>query len=277
MISGPLIAPTEAVELVGRAVFLDARAGSGAAEAYTDGRVRGAHRVDLERDLSEIGDPEHGGRHPLPSLEDWRTRVGRWGISEETPVLVYDDAGGGMAAARLWWMLDAIGHRQLAVVDGGLRGLRSAGAPVDSGEPPVTSGEPYPRLVDAWPTVDADFVERVRRDPTWRVLDARAPDRFEGRNEPLDPIAGHIPGARNLYWGAQVDDTGAFRPEDSLRERYERALSGVPPDRVVCYCGSGVTACHLLLTMRACGLDGARLYVGSWSEWCRQGRDRTPA
>lgn len=276
VISRPLIAPADAASRVGQAVFLDARAGPGAAEAYRSTRVAGAHHVDLETDLSSPGDPRTGGRHPLPPLDDWLSRLGRWGVTPETAVLIYDDAAGGMAAARAWWMLDAIRHEAVAVVEGGWAALRASGVATESGEPPVVARTSYPRTIDRWPSVDADFVEQVRTDPSWRLLDARAPDRYAGVSEPLDPVAGHIPGAHNVYWKSQVDDSGSFEPLEALRRRYAAVLGEVPPDQVVCYCGSGVTACHLLLAMRACNLRGAKLYCGSWSEWCRQSRPRAP-
>ena len=274
MIPSPLITATEVVPLLGRAVFLDARGGPDATSAYQRGHVPGAARVDLETDLSEPGDPTSGGRHPLPSLEAWRARVGGWGVAPSTPVIVYDAAGGGMAAARAWWMLRAIGHEPLAVVDGGWPALREAGVPMEAGDSGASSVGPYPSKLDRWPTVDAALVERARTDPRWRVIDARAPERYKGQSEPLDPVAGHIPGAHNLYWQTQIDSDGMFNSRTRLRERYARILDDVPAKQVVCYCGSGVTACHLLLAMQACGLSGAQLYVGSWSEWCRQERPR---
>lgn len=274
MISSPLITGAEVVPLLGQAVFLDARSGPDATGAYRQCHVQGAVRVDLEADLSEPGDPAEGGRHPLPSLDTWLARLGRWGVSPTTPVIIYDAAGGGMAAARTWWMLRAIGHAALAVVDGGWQALCEAGVPSDEGDPSTHSVDPYPSEIDRWPTADAALVEHVRADPTWRVIDARAPARYKGLSEPLDPVAGHIPGAHNLYWQSQLDSDGVLQTSAVLRERYARILGEVPPERVVCYCGSGVTACHLLLAMEASGLSGARLYVGSWSEWCRQERPR---
>ena len=271
---GPFISAKEAVERVDRAVFLDARAEPDADRAYVMGHVRGAIRAGLETDLSDPRDPRDGGRHPLPPIERWIALLGRWGIGPSTQVVIYDASGGGMAAARAWWMLRAIGHEPVRVVDGGWAALREAGVPIDEGEArSVDAGlGPYPSAVDRWPVAVADFVERVRTDPTWRVIDARAPERYRGETENLDPVAGHIPGACNLYWQSQLDDEGMLDSVATLRERYADLLEGVSSDRVICYCGSGVTACHLLLAMEACGLDGAKLYVGSWSEWCRQGR-----
>jgi thiosulfate/3-mercaptopyruvate sulfurtransferase len=270
MISGPIISAEQAVTHLAGAVVLDARAGATARADYLQGHVRGASYVDLETDLSEVGDPRAGGRHPLPALDAWFARLGAFGISPSTPVLIYDAMTGGMAAARAWWMLDAIGHQALAVVDGGWAALREAGASTESGDTPRPSPvNPYPTTIRQWPTVDASFVDRARSDAAWRVIDARAPERYAGESEPIDPLAGHIPGAHNLHWQTQVDDAGMLLDPALLRARYTEVLRDVPPERVICYCGSGVTACHLLLAMSASGLRGAGLYVGSWSEWCR--------
>lgn len=270
MISGPLISASEAVSHVGSAVFIDARAGAGADEAYSRGHVQGAVRADLEKDLSNPGDASRGGRHPLPPWATWLDRVGRWGIDRSTPVLIYDASSGGLAAARAWWMFRAIGHTPLAVVAGGWAALRDAGATVAVGDERVSPRPPYPAAATGWSAVvDAEHVSGVRADPTWRLLDARAPHRYAGESEPIDPVAGHIPGARNFYWQSQQDERGMLHDRVDLRERYQALLGDVPPERVVCYCGSGVTACHLLLAMEAVGLSGASLYVGSWSEWCR--------
>ena len=272
MNSPPLITALEAISSLRGAILLDARAGPGTAEAYETAHLPGALRVDLESDLSALADPAAGGRHPLPPLDLWLLRLGDWGVTPSHQVILYDDAGGGMAAARAWWMLRAIGHPRLAVVDGGWRALRDVGAPTEAGISRASSVGPYPSKVNCWPTVDAGFVERIRSDPRWRLIDARAPERYVGATEPLDPVPGHIPRACNLYWQSQLDSSGLFDSVDTLRARFAKILADVPPEQVVCYCGSGVTACHVLLAMEACGLHGAQLYVGSWSEWCRQER-----
>ncbi len=274
MDSPALIKASDAVSSLGGSIFLDARAGPGASEAYETAHLLGALRVDLESDLSALADPATGGRHPLPPLDLWLSRVGDWGVTPSHQVILYDDAGGGMAAARAWWMLRAIGHPRLAVVDGGWRALRDVGAPTEAGVSRASSVGPYPSKANRWPTVDAGFVERVRCDPRWRLIDARTPERYVGATEPLDPVPGHIPGACNLYWQSQLDSSGLFDSIDTLRARFAKILADAPPEQVVCYCGSGVTACHVLLAMEACGLHGAHLYVGSWSEWCRQERPR---
>ncbi len=272
MAPSPLISAAEVLPLIGRAVFLDARAGPDADRAYAGAHLSGAIHLDAESALAVPGDPSDGGRHPLPALDAWLERLGACGVRPGTPVIVYDSAGGGMAAARAWWMLRAVGHEPLAVIDGGWQAVVDAGLPIESGIAIGSRSEKYPSAIERWPTVDANWVERVRQDPTWRLIDARAPERYQGSSEPLDPVAGHIPGAHNLYWQSQLGSNGLFRSRAELRERYAKILDDVPAERVICYCGSGVTACHLLLAMEACGLIGAQLYVGSWSEWCRQAR-----
>ena len=187
MISKPLISADEALTSLETAVVLDARAGPEATRAFLASHVRGAIHADLERDLSEVGEPIHGGRHPLPGFRDWLARLGAWGIRSSTPVLIYDDGGGAMAAARAWWMLRAVGHEQVAVVDGGWSALVSAGAPLDQGASRARSAEAYSTSVDDWPDVDAELVEQIRGDSAWRLIDARAPERYAGRVEPIDP------------------------------------------------------------------------------------------
>ena len=269
MISPPLLDAKSVPSLLRDAVVLDARAGPEAAADYAAGHVRGAIRVDLETELSAPGDPRGGGRHPLPSWNDWLARLGHWGIDGETPVIVYDASSGAMAAARAWWMVRAVGHTHVAVVDGGLAALRAADVPIVDDTTSVRSRPPYQTSRTQWPVVDAAFVERIRSDDRWRLVDARAPERYRGEAEPTDPVAGHIPGARNLYWKSLVEEDGLYTTVDVRREAYAHVRAGVDPDKVVCYCGSGVTACHLILGMEAAGVSGAQLYVGSWSEWCR--------
>lgn len=271
---GPLIPADEALSLIGRAIFLDARVGLDAEDTFHEAHLPGAIRVDIETDLSEVGEPASGGRHPLPRLDLWFERMGDWGVTPSSLVVVYDAAGGGMAAARVWWMFRATGHESIAVVDGGWQGMLDAKAQTESGASNPNPAAPYPSRLDRWPIVDADFVERIRNDAAWCLIDARAPERYSGQTEPLDPIAGHIPGARNLYWQSQLE-RGRIGSLATIRQRYQQLIADVPPERVVCYCGSGVTACHLLLTMAASGFDGAQLYLGSWSEWCRQDRPRS--
>ena len=235
--------------------ILDAR--TGAPQRWPEG----SHRADLEHHLSSPHDAADGGRHPLPSPQAWRATLGRWGITPHTSVIVTDDQHGGLAAARCWWMLRAIGHARVEV------------QPIDTLErawtqeaTPLLEGPAYPGSGDwQWPVVDADVVERRRLDPSWRVIDARAAERFRGEVEPIDPVAGHIPGAHNLPW---LDHLEPAR----FLDRFQAIRGDVPMERVIVHCGSGVTACHSLLQLDRLGLGQPSLYVGSWSEWCRQQR-----
>ena len=271
------MAVVDAGELAGRLEemrLVDAR-GSG----YEDGHLPGAVHADLERDLSAAGTvpPERGGRHPLPPPGDFARTLGRWGITPETDVVIYDDKGGANAASRLWWMLRAFGHERVAVLDGGMQAAVDAGIEPTRAEPEVEPAPPYPAGEYALPTTDIGGVARRANDPGWVVLDVREGARFRGETEPLDPVAGHIPGARNLFFGDNLDARGRFEAPEKLRAMYEQLLGDVPPERLVVSCGSGVTACHTLLALERAGLRGASLYVGSWSEWCRDpSRPREP-
>ncbi|WP_223760444.1 rhodanese-like domain-containing protein [Myxococcus sp. RHSTA-1-4] len=191
-------------------------------------------------------------------------------------MVAYDDQGGMNAAARMWWMVRALGHERVYVLDGGLEGARSAGMTLTTALPDVDERPPYP--ADTWrlPTADIDEVERARLSPSMRVLDVRAAVRFRGEQEPIDPVAGHIPGAHNVPLSENLEG-GRFKSRDALRALYAPILSGSSPEQLIVHCGSGVTACHTLLALQRAGLTGAKLYVGSWSEWCRNPeRPRVP-
>ncbi|HET7437446.1 MAG TPA: rhodanese-like domain-containing protein [Thermoanaerobaculia bacterium] len=241
-------------------VLLDARPDPA---AYAAGHLHGAQHADLARHLSAVDDPRRGGRHPLPSIERWTQQLGAWGITPESNVVIYDDADASNAAARTWWMLRAAGHERAFVLDGGMRDL-----PLTSSSSAPAPAPPYP--VTSWQltTVDMPTVDRLRNDASWRVLDVRSRPRYRGETEPIDPIAGHIPGAINLPFAENMQN-GRFKSPEELRAQYQSLFGDVPPERVIVHCGSGVTACHTLLALEAAGLRGAALYVGSWSEWCR--------
>jgi thiosulfate/3-mercaptopyruvate sulfurtransferase len=271
---GPLISPEALKAATGPIRLLDARPG---AEAYASGRLAGALHADLDHRLSAASepcsDPVRGGRHPLPALATWTAQLGAWGIGPATRVVAYDGASGGNAASRLWWMLRAVGHEHVAVLDGGLQAALAAGlALTTAGPPPVAALAPYP--CPAWlrPTVEIDAVDRLLRDPAWKVLDVRSRERWRGEVETLDPVAGRIPGTLNLPYAENLDPTGRFKTPPALRQLYLELLGGTRPDHLAVHCGSGVTACHSLLALELAGLPGASLYVGSFSEWCRSGR-----
>jgi thiosulfate/3-mercaptopyruvate sulfurtransferase len=236
---------------------------------YREGHIAGASFLAVERDLSgDAGDASHG-RHPLPAARDFERAARRAGISGDTAVVAYDEAGEG-GAARLWWLLRHFGHQRTAILDGGLSAWRAEGGPLDTGTPAPLSGDfrARPREDDVAPL--AEVRERVLAgDPSLVLVDARAPERYRGQVEPVDPVAGHIPGAANLPFDALVDQ-GRFRGRDDLQEHLTAA--GITPGAdVVAYCGSGVTASVLIAAAEAAGVESIRLYPGSWSEWCRQG------
>jgi thiosulfate/3-mercaptopyruvate sulfurtransferase len=232
--------------------------------AFEEAHIPGAALVDMDRDLSAapfIGGP---GRHPLPPAGRFAALMGSLGVGDGTLVIAYDDAGGSLAA-RLWWMLEATG-RSVALLDGGLESWRGRGGAVEAGPP--ASRDPAAFAPVSWPggrIVDAAGVGASIRSGTAVVLDARAGERYRGEQEPIDPVAGHIPGARSAPWTGNLDEGGRFLPPGVLRARYQALGAG--GGAAVAYCGSGVTACHDLFAMRLAGFDDLRLYVGSWSDW----------
>jgi thiosulfate/3-mercaptopyruvate sulfurtransferase len=273
---GPLIHPSELASRHAGAALLDVRPGRDGRARYDAGHLPGAVFVDLDRDLSEpSGDPAHGGRHPLPAPATFAARVGRWGIGPDTDVILYDALSGGNAAARAWWMLRALGHDRVQVLDGGYDAAIAAGlVPTTDVPSPVNRGA-YPAATKwRWPTIDIDGVNAWRKDATKVVIDARSAPRFRGDEEPFDPVAGHIPGAVNLHHMSLVGVDGRLLPADDLARRLRAVTGERPVDAIAVHCGSGVTACHLILAMEQAGLGVPRLYVGSWSEWCRSDRER---
>ena len=234
-------------------------------EAYAAGHLPGAYFLHLDRDLSGAKTGRNG-RHPLPDPEVFAQTMRAFGVSEDTQVVAYDE-GSGMFAARLWWLLRWIGHARAAVLDGGIAAWQKAGGLLDAAVPASPSpGQLSVQLQDI--TIDAPTLLANLGAPSPVVVDARAPDRFRGENETLDPVGGHIPGARNRFFRDNLGPDGRFKPAEALREEWLNVLAGASADAVVSQCGSGVTACHNLLAMELAGLRGARLYPGSWSEWC---------
>jgi thiosulfate/3-mercaptopyruvate sulfurtransferase len=232
---------------------------------YLEAHIPGAVYAHLDRDLSGKIVPGKTGRHPLPKMKAFAETLSAWGIDAETQVVVYDDAGGSVAA-RLWWMLNWAGHRQAALLDGGWQAWQQAGLPVRSGSEyrPLKRFEPH-KVAGAW--VGAGQVLKMAADSRYLILDARSLPRFQGKLEPIDPVAGHIPGAVSAPFEQNLAPDGTFLPPDALRARFERLMNSVPPENVICYCGSGVTAAHHLLAIAHAGLGMGRLYAGSWSEW----------
>lgn len=234
--------------------------------AYRAAHIPGAVYAHLDRDLSGPITPRTG-RHPLPDPDRFAATLSGWGVSADTQVIAYD-ADTGMYAARLWWLLRWVGHRAVAVLDGGFKAWTAAGLPTST-EIPSRPPSHFQARPDREMWLDADQVQQRVQRSDWRLLDARAPERFSGQVEPLDPVAGHVPGARNHPFATNLTSDGRFGAPEELRRRYEQSQAGVADDHTIAMCGSGVTACHLLLAMEVAGKPGARLYAGSWSEWIR--------
>ena len=231
---------------------------------YRAGHIPGASYASLNADLAGERTGRNG-RHPLPTVEALAATFGRLGISRGSQVVAYDQDT-GLFAARVWWSLRYLGHDAVALLDGGWAKWTREGRPTRRGEeqPRPTTFVPRPRPEMQ---VGIEHVETHLGDPATVLMDARGPDRFEGRNETLDRVAGHIPGARNIFYKTNLSGDGTMLPVDTLREKYEEALAGHAPGSAVMYCGSGVSACLNLLAMERAGLPGTKLFVGSWSEW----------
>jgi len=235
----------------------------GAAQ-YRAGHVPGAVYASLSKDLSSTPTGSNG-RHPVPCVEDLEATLGRLGISASTQVAIYDQDS-GIFASRMWWTLRYLGHDAAAVLDGGWARWVREGRPVQAGEeqraPAAFTGRRRKEM-----RMPLDQVQSALGGGSMLLVDARAPERFEGRNETVDRVAGHIPGAVNHFFKRNLTEEGQMLPPDTLRRQFEEMLGGRPAEQVVMYCGSGVTACQNLLAMEHAGIHGARLYPGSWSEW----------
>jgi thiosulfate/3-mercaptopyruvate sulfurtransferase len=239
--------------------------------AWAAAHIPNALYAHLDRDLSGAH-TALTGRHPLPAIAALTTTFGRWGIDKEVQVVAYDQ-GAGAYAARLWWLLRWLGHRQVAVLDGGFAAWQRAGLPLETAAtvraPRRFTAAPAEGLV----VTTAALAQAVAAGALTRgeltLVDARSADRFAGQNETLDPVAGHIPGARNHPFSGNQDAHGRFLSAPELRRCWADTLRERPAQTLIAMCGSGVTACHNLLALEAAGLAGARLYAGSWSEWIR--------
>jgi thiosulfate/3-mercaptopyruvate sulfurtransferase len=236
--------------------------------AYLEAHIPGARYADLNRDLSApVG--AHTGRHPLPLPHTFAVRMAELGIDKHTQVIAYDDVNGSFAA-RLWWMLRWLGHGAVAVLDGGFKAWTAGGGELQSGDSVgqthVEALAPHPNANAVITTAD---LEQALRNPATLLIDARGAERYAGKTEPIDTVAGHIPSAVNHPFTANLGPDGRFLPAAELNRRWQQLLAGKRPEHVIAMCGSGVTACHNLLSLEIAGLPGAKLYAGSWSEWIR--------
>lgn len=234
--------------------------------SYAQGHIEGAHQADLERDLSGPVTRGLTGRHPLPDPVALVERLQAWGISADSEVVLYDD-GPGMYAARAWWLLAWLGKRDgVFLLDGGLKAWHAAGQPL-SLNPPAAGRGNFEGTPDAALQISAEDLQQRLGQPSMTLLDARALPRFRGEVEPIDPVAGHIPGAQCAAFNENLDADGRFLPADQLKQRFAAKLGQRSPQQLVAYCGSGVTACHNLFALCLAGYPLGTLYAGSWSEW----------
>ncbi len=231
---------------------------------HSQGYIPGASTLNLERDLSAPVRPDgRSGRHPLPNPSELGRKLGQLGLNQSHTVVVYDDAS-GMFAARAWWLLRYLGHKRVALLDGGLQAWQTAGNPLER-EPSKYAPTTFESRLQPELLVEAQDVQQ--RNASTLLIDSRAPERFSGASEPLDAVAGHIPGAVNLFWQESLDTNGIFLPAESQRQRLVDSLEQpLEHEEIIVYCGSGVTACVNILALELAGLK-AKLYAGSWSDW----------
>lgn len=252
--------------------IFDVRTGSDAKADYQKKHLKNAVYVDLNCDLAEIEDPKNGGRHPLPEFENFIKTLGRLGIDKDSQVVIYDDKNGANAAARFWWMLRAVGHNNVQVLNGGLQFAENQNYPLDSGDNSYPETNYISDYAD-WqlPQVWIDDVRKANQDSKSVIVDVRESQRYEGITEPIDLVAGHIPNAKNYPFSDNLDENGLFKSPETLRNLYSELFNQYDKSKITFHCGSGVTACHSLLALDYAGFDIPNLYVGSWSEWSRNG------
>ncbi|SAM30273.1 sulfurtransferase [Pseudomonas sp. 1 R 17] len=234
--------------------------------SYAEGHIDGAQYADLERHLSGPVIKGVTGRHPLPAAGTFAEQLRAWGIHADTDIVLYDD-GPGAYAARAWWLLAWLGKRDgVFILDGGLKAWHAAGFPLSLDAPVIERGT-FDGTPDNHLLLDAEHLQKRLGQPGLTLIDARAQARFRGEVEPIDPIAGHIPGAQCAAFNENLGSDGRFLPAEQLKQRFAAQLQGRSPEELVAYCGSGVTACHNLFALSLAGYPLGKLYAGSWSEW----------
>ena len=267
----PIISPTELKKIpTENLVILDARTGKDVKQTYFDKHIKGARFIDLDKDLAEIGEnAAFGGRHPLPSVRKFAETLSDLGISEGNHIVVYDDKNASNAAARAWWMLRSFGLEKVQVLDGGMQAAEKGGLEFSSGEEIFEKTSLIEK--DHWslPVSSLEVVESELKNNSSTVIDVRDAYRYKGESEPIDLVAGHIPGAVNIPFSENLDESGNFLSPEILKEKYSKLLQN-KPGHLIIHCGSGVTACHTILALDYAGFPIPDLYVGSWSEWSRR-------
>ncbi|UKB79598.1 sulfurtransferase [Chryseobacterium sp. MEBOG07] len=267
----PIISPSELKNLsTENLIILDARTGKEIRQNYLEKHIKGARFIDLDKDLAEIGeDAAFGGRHPLPSVEKFAETLSNLGIAENSHVVVYDDKNASNAAARAWWMLRSFGLANVQVLDGGMQAAEKNNFEFSSGEEVFNKAVLIEKNQWNLPISSLEIVENELKNDSSTVIDVRDAYRYRGESEPIDLVAGHIPGAINIPFSENLDENGNFLSPEVLKEKYSQLLQN-NPEHLIIHCGSGVTACHTILALDYAGFPMPDLYVGSWSEWSRR-------
>ena len=252
-------------------MIFDASNSEMARSNYENEHLEGAFFVDKNTQLADIKtDLSKGGRHPLPEIESFSRTLTDLGITKDKHIVIYDKKNGSNAAARFWWMLKFVGHEKVQVLNGGLNKAKQKSFPLSSKkEISIPVSEPY--QVGKWklPTIEIKDIERVTQNTNYLIIDVRDKDRYDGKSEPIDLIAGHIPGAINVPFTENLDQSGLFLKPLELRNKYKTLFGEIQSKNIVIHCGSGVTACHTILALDCAEIEVPNLYVGSWSEWSR--------
>lgn len=271
-----IIQPNEFLELEKseNVIIVDVSNGKNSKENYAEKHLNGAIFVDLNSQLADIKvDFANGGRHPLPEIEKFAETLKKIGISEKSHVIIYDDKNGANAAARFWWMLKSIGHEKVQVLNGGIQQAEKIGFPTNNKieTPKISKNYNF----DKWklPISEIQEVEKNSLKDDYLVIDVRESSRYRGENEPIDLIAGHIPGSINVPFSENLNEEGLFLSSSELKTKYQKIFTEKNSENIIIHCGSGVTACHSLLAIDYAGLEIPKLYVGSWSEWSRNNKE----
>ncbi|SHG29578.1 sulfurtransferase [Chryseobacterium sp. OV279] len=267
----PIISSSELKNLSAEnLIILDARVGKDIHQTYLEKHIKGARFIDLDKDLAEIGeDAAFGGRHPLPDITKFAQTLSNLGVSEDSHVVIYDDKNGANAAARAWWMLKSFGFKNVQVLDGGVQAAEKSGLEFSSGEESFEKSSVVKRESWLLPVKALEGVENELLSHSSTVVDVRDAYRYNGESEPIDLVAGHIPGAINIPFSENLDENGNFLKPEVLKQKYTEFLKD-KPQHLIIHCGSGVTACHTILALNYAGFPIPDLYVGSWSEWSRR-------
>lgn len=265
----PIIQPEEFEKILKDKNIMLINAGS-SRENYEKNHLENAFYLDLNEDLAEVPeDAKNGGRHPLPKIENFTKTLENIGATKDSHFIIYDDKNGANAAARLWWMLRAVGFQKVQVLNGGLQTAEKFGLKTTTTIPNAEKTKPLILSDYQFPTKDLEEVKKASSDKSQLIVDVREKSRYKGENEPIDLIAGHIPNAVNIPFADNLDENGLFQSPEILNNKYAEILENRLPEDIVVHCGSGVTACHTILAMDYAGLPIPNLYVGSWSEWSR--------